>query len=320
MTERRALHTAAVVMTVAAFLQSSGTASAEESPDPIRFILNDWTGQLLSANIMGGALARKGYDVEYIQADAMAQFVGLKSGDLHVAMEIWATTQTEVFEEAVSSGMVENLGETGMMAIEEWWYPKYMKEKCPGLPNWEALKEEACAAAFSVPETSPKGRYVGAPVTWGGFDVERVEALDLPFEVIHSGTDAALFAEIESAYQRQAPIIAWVYAPHWAVAAYDGEWVQFPAYEPACYEDPSWGINPDMAYDCGKPRGPIWKAAWSGVNEKWPQAHKAIGNFQITTEEMNALIAKVDLEKQQVSTVADDWLAENRARWETWFE
>ena len=41
---------------------------------------------------------------------------------------------------------------------------------------------------------------------------ERIEALDLPFEVIHAGTDAALFAELESAYQRQAPVLLWIYA------------------------------------------------------------------------------------------------------------
>jgi glycine betaine/proline transport system substrate-binding protein len=72
-------------------------------------------------------------------------------------------------------------------------------------------------------------------VTWGGFDDERVEALDLPFEVIHAGTDAALFAELESAYQRQAPIMLWVYSPHWAPAKYEGEWVEFPPYTAECY-------------------------------------------------------------------------------------
>ena len=156
-----------------------------------------------------------------------------------------------------------------------------MAELCPGLPNWEALKDPACAEAFATPETAPDGRYLGGPVTWGGFDDERVEALDLPFQVIHAGTDAALFAELESAYQREAPVLLWVYAPHWAPIKYDGEWVEFPAYEAACYEDPAWGSNPDAAYDCGKPRGPIWKAAWSGVKEKWPTAHAAITAFNV---------------------------------------
>ena len=105
------------------------------------------------------------------------QFAGLKTGDLDVAMEIWETTGREAMDEATATGQVENLGETGMQAIEEWWYPAYMKEKCPGLPDWKALKEPACAEAFSTPETAPKGRYLGGPVTWGGFDEERVEAL-----------------------------------------------------------------------------------------------------------------------------------------------
>ena len=121
-------------------------------------------------------------------------------------MEIWATTGQEALDEG-SRAARSNLGETGMVAKEEWWYPAYMKEKCPGLPNWEALKEPACAEAFSIAETAPKGRYLGGPVTWGGFDEERIEALGLPFEVIHAGTDAAMFAELESAYQRQAPIM-----------------------------------------------------------------------------------------------------------------
>ena len=129
---------------------------------------------------------------------------------------------------SIATGKVEVLGPTGMQAKEEWWYPAYMKEKCPGLPNWEALKDPACAEAFATAETAPKGRYLGGPVTWGGFDEERIEALDLPFEVIHAGTDAALFAELESAYQRQAPILLWIYAPHWAPAKYEGEWVEFP--------------------------------------------------------------------------------------------
>ena len=78
-----------------------------------------------------------------------------------------------------------------MKAKEEWWYPAYMKEVCPGLPNWEALKDEKCAEMFSTAETAPKGRYLGGPVTWGGFDEERIDALGLNFEVIHAGTDAA---------------------------------------------------------------------------------------------------------------------------------
>ena len=130
----------------------------------------------------GAAPAKAGYKMEYVQAEYIAQFAGLKTGDLTVAVEFRATT--------------------GQEALEEWWYPLYMKERCPGLPDWQALK--ACASEFATAETAPLGRHVGGPVTWGGLDEGRV-------------------AELESAYQRQAPIVLWVYVPHWAPAKCDGK-------------------------------------------------------------------------------------------------
>jgi glycine betaine/proline transport system substrate-binding protein len=192
-----------------------------------------------------------------------------------------------------------------------------MKEKCPGLPNWEALKEPACAEAFSTADTAPNGRYLGGPLTWGGFDDERVVALDLPFTVVHA-TDTTLFAELDSAYQRQAPIILWVYSPHWAPAKYEGEWVEFPEHTPECYTDPAAGINPDAAYDCGKPHGEIWKYSWIEMKNKWPIAYKVAKNYTIDGDELNQLSGQVDLEGKTLEEVAAAWVDANEATWKAW--
>jgi len=302
---------------VAALAFGATAALAEvESTDPIKLTLHDWTGQLITTNIMAAVLEEAGYNVELVQADYLAQFAGLETGDLDVAMEIWATTGQEALDAAVATGNVVNLGETGMLAKEEWWYPLYMKEKCPGLPDWKALND--CAAAFATPDTAPKGRYLGGPVTWGGFDEERIAALGLNFEVIHAGTDAAMFAELEAAYQRKDPILLWIYAPHWAPQKYEGEWVEFPTYEAACYTDPAWGSNPNATHDCGKPFGPIWKAGWVGLEGKWPGAAKAIKAFTIDNDTMGAMIAKVDLDGQSIDDVVNEWMDANEAVWSAW--
>ena len=308
----------AVVSIALAIGGTTAALAGVESKDPIKLTLHDWTGQLLTTNIMAEVLKKAGYNIKLVQADYIAQFAGLKTGDLHVAMEIWETTGREAMDKATKTGKVENLGETGMQAIEEWWYPAYMKEKCPGLPDWKALNK--CAKLFSTPETSPKGRYLGGPVTWGGFDDERAEALGLDFEVVHAGTDAALFAELESAYQRKSPILLWVYAPHWAPAKYKGEWVRFPGYTKECYADPAWGINKSAKYDCGKPRGPIWKVAWAGLKKKWPGAHKIISNFKLSNDEMGRMVADVDLDKKKLSDVVAAWMKANGARWQAWIK
>ncbi len=287
-----------------------------ESEDPIKLTLHDWTGQLITTNLMAAVLEEAGYNVELVQADYLAQFAGMKTGDLHVAMELWSTTAQDALDAAVAGGGVVVMGENGMQAKEEWWYPLYMKERCPGLPDWNALN--ACAELFATPETAPKGRYLGGPVTWGGFDEERIAALGLNYEVIHAGTDAAMFAELEAAYQRKDPILLWVYAPHWAPQKFEGEWVEFPTYEPACYTDPAWGGNPNATHDCGKPFGPIWKAGWDGLAAKWPGADKAIRAFTIDNATMGAMVAKVDLEGMAIEDVVNEWMDANEATWSAW--
>ena len=104
---------------------------------------------------------------------------------------------------------------------------------------------------------------------------------------------AALFAELESAYPRQAPWLGWIYTPHWAPIKFEGEWIEFPPYEDACYEDPSWGVNPDLAYDCAKPRGWIKKVGWKEGEAKWPCAYEAVRNFRIDNQSMGEMIGEV---------------------------
>ena len=308
--------TAAGAMALTVAFSTPALAGVPESKDPIILTIHDWTGQYITTHIMGRVLEELGYNIKYQQADYIAQFAGLESGDLHIAMEMWETTGKQAMDESLATGNTVDLGETGMDAKEEWWYPIYMKEKCPGLPDWKALND--CAEAFSTPETHPKGRYLGGPVTWAGFDDERAEALGLDFEVVHAGTDAALFAELQSAYEREAPFLGWVYAPHWAPFKFKGEWVEFPEYTDACYEDASWGSNKDMQYDCGKPFGWIKKVGWKAGEAKWACAYQAVRNFHIDNDTMGALIVEVDLDGKSVDDAVEGWIKTNEGTWRKW--
>ena len=112
----------------------------------------------------------------------------------------------------------------------------------------------------------------------------------------------------------------WIYSPHWAPAEFKGEWVKFPAYEPACYADPAWGVNPKALFDCGKPTGPIWKAGWVGLKKKWPGAHKAIAAYRMTNDEMEQMLIAVDRKGRSVQDVVDEWIARNEPRWQAWIK
>lgn len=303
--------------TAALAMTASGAAAFEpESIDPIRVMIGDWTSMLVHAEILDIILSTYGYNVEQVAAEDSARYPGFEAGDLHIALETWQTTQEANLAASIATGNVLDMGELGPQAKEDWWYPAYMADRCPGLPAWEALMD--CAEVFSSPETAPNGRYLGGPVSWGGFDAERIEALGLPFEVVHAGTDAAMFAELQSAYERQAPILLWIYEPHWAPAVFEGTYIEFPPYEAACYEDPAWGVNPDALYDCGKPEGWIKKMAWAGGEEIWPCAYDIVRNFTMSGPEVGGLVYEVDVEGRSVEEVAMEWAEQNEARWREW--
>lgn len=298
-----------------------GTASPSfafqpESDQPIKLMIADWSSMLIDTEILNIVLSTYGYNVQTVVADDSARYPGFESGDLTIALETWQTTQDKAFTASVATGKVLDMGELGPRAKEEWWYPKYMEEKCPGLPDWHALQK--CGEAFAAPETAPKGRYLSAPVSWGGYDEERVKALDLPFEVVHAGTDAGMFAELKSAYERKAPIMLWLYEPHWATSVYEGSFVKFPPYEEACYTDPKWGVNPDAAYDCGKPEGWIKKMAWAEGEKVWPCAYDIVRNFKIDGKELGQLVYEVDVKGRSVEDVAMEWAKNNESTWRSW--
>ena len=81
------------------FILFAQNVYAVESKDPIKLTLHDWTGQLITTNIMAEVLKEAGYNVELVPADYIAQFAGLQTGDLHVAMEMWETTGRDAIDE-----------------------------------------------------------------------------------------------------------------------------------------------------------------------------------------------------------------------------
>lgn len=282
----------------------------------LRISINDWTGQHLSSHIIGEVLKKAGYQVQYVEVEYLKQIKELTLGNLDFVMEVWATTGKEVLDEGLKTGNIESFSDTGLMSIEEWWYPLYMKEKCPKLPDWRALND--CAELFATPETAPLGRYLGGPVSWGGYDEERIEALGLNYKVEHVENDAQLYQELDVAYKAHQPILLWIYAPYWIPNEYAGEWVEFPRYQPECYTNPSWGINPKKTHDCGKPRGPIWRVVSKHVIAQYPKAYKIFRAFRLNNYEMSRMVKQVDVHHEKIEDVVAAWMQKNTRRWQAW--
>ncbi len=238
-------------------------------------------------------------------------------GDIHLVHEVWEGAFGVAFEKEVDKGCVIDAATHDAKTREEWWYPSYLEEECPGLPDWKALNK--CSDLFVTPETAPKGRFLAGPVDWLKHDKERVEALGMDFEVVNAGSAAALWAELEAAAKRNEPIVLFNWTPNWVEAVYEGKFVEFPEFESACRTDPSWGMNSDLTHDCGNPAGGYLKiGVWEGFPEKWPGAYDIVQRINFTNHDVAVMAKLVDIDGMEPKAAADKWLADNESRWKTW--
>ncbi len=150
---------------------------AEDSSDPIVIPINNWSSQIVMSNVMGQIFESMGNNVEYVTVDAQAVYESIRLGDVSLQMEVWEGTHKLSLEAALAKGGIIDVGDHDAVTREDWWYPMWTKEACPGLPDWEALND--CAEIFATPETGDKGRYLDGPADWNKHANERVAALGM---------------------------------------------------------------------------------------------------------------------------------------------
>lgn len=294
----------------------AGTAQATELgavDEPIKLAINEWTGQHVTTHVAGEMLEAAGYQVEYVTAGMMNQFQALADGDITATLEIWSSNVSDEYAKKVAEGTVIELGDLGLDAKEGLAYPAHVAELCPGLPAWEALKD--CAGVFATAETLPMGRLVDYPADWGTPGAERLTGFGLPFKAVPAGSEGALIAELRASTEKKSPLFIVFWQPHWAMSAYDVQFVDVPVGNEECFTDASWGPNPDATMDCGFSPSRIFKASWAGMEDKWPAAYEILTNYQLAVEDQQPMMGAVDVDGGTVEEVVAEWMAANESKW-----
>ncbi|GAB5437676.1 ABC transporter substrate-binding protein [Falsiruegeria mediterranea] len=294
----------------------AGTVHAAELgavDEPIKLAVNEWTGQHVTTHVAGEMLKAAGYNVEYVTAGYMNMYQAMTDGELHAALEIWSSNVSEEYAKHIDAGGVTELGDLGLDAKEGIAYPSHVAEMCPGLPAWEALKE--CAQNFATAETLPAGRLVDYPADWGTPGADRMTGLELPFKAVPAGSEGALIAELRASTERKSPLLITFWQPHWAMSAYDVQFVELPAGEDACFTDASWGPNPNAVNDCDFAPTRIFKASWSGMEDKWPAAFEILSNYTLDVADQQPMMGAIDVDGGSVEDVVAAWMAENEGTW-----
>lgn len=298
-------------------LGASATTLAQDSEDPIIIPIHNWNSQIVMSNVVGQIFEEMGNNVEYVSTDSQAVYEAVRNGDVHLEMEVWEGAFGASFNAALEKGGIIDVGDHDAVTREDWWYPDYVADLCPGLPDWEALN--ACAEKFSTPETGDAGRYLAGPVDWLKHDQERVDSLGMDFKVVNAGSASALWAELAAAKKRGEPIVLFNWTPNFIEAVHPGSFIEFPEHQANCDTDPSVGPNPDATYDCANPpNGYLKKAAWEGMQEKWPGAYAVLEQISFTNPQIAEMAKLVDVDELEPEEAATVWLEKNAEIWGPW--
>ncbi len=317
-TKLKTLYGVAAVLGAMALAPLTASRAADSS-DPIVIATHNWSSQIVMTHAVKQIFETIGNNVELVSTDSQAVYESIRLGDVSLELEVWEGAFGAAFNEALKKGGLHDAGDHDAVTREDWWYPIWTRESCPGLPSWEALNE--CAAKFATPETGDKGRFLGGPVDWLKHDAERVEALGMNFVVVNAGSAAALWAEVKAAEKDRKPVVIFNWTPNFVEAVWPGEFVEFPEYFKGCKEDASLGPNPNMTYDCGNPaNGYLKKAAWDGMKDKWPKAYKVLTSISFTNPQIAEMAKLVDVDEMEPEDAAAKWLADNESVWKPWVE
>jgi glycine betaine/proline transport system substrate-binding protein len=282
----------------------------------VRLGLTDWTGSRITLAIAEILIERRlGYPVTPAPTSEFdVLFSQLEAGELDAVLELWPSSLTAAELEYLDGGRVENLGPLGVIGQIGWYVPRYVVEARPDLGRWEGLRSSAAVAAFASDETSGRGRFVGTDPSYAQFDEDLVEALDLDFEVIYTGSEDGTRAELSSAVSRQEPILLYWWSPTAEIVEYDLVKVELPARTQACLGAAATG----QPMSCDYPTDVLFKVATPGLADSDPELHRLLTELSLSTEDQLAMIHAVERRGRSIPDVALEWVTVNEETWSGW--
>ena len=292
------------------FAMSAPVSAAKVLTAPVA----DWTGGAVTCKIIQVILEEEmGYKVKRItMPSGPGVREGMRAGDLDFACEMWPSydpTKEKYVTEFGGDGTVILMGEAGIVGASSYYVPRYLVEgpdaKAPDLKTIGDLNKYA--DLFKTLETGEKGRLLACPTpAWECKDQERLDALGVNFVAAELGSETAHWAEMQAAYARKEPFVAYAWEPHWIHAALDLVALELPAYSDDGW--PATGWPEDVTYNFGRP----------GMVAEHPEASKLIQNSFLSNAQQAGMILAIDVDGRDIDEVVEEWLEANEAVWRPW--
>lgn len=242
--------------------------------------------------------------------DPAVGWAGLGRGDLDVLVEVNLPNQQRFADE--NAATTELVSETYGGAAQGWFVPSYLVAPggaAEGLTSVDQLAEQKYADAVG-------GTLYDADPGWVTTDQNAARITGFGLGITHSpSSEAALLAELKRAYDREQPILVYLYRPHWVFNDYDLVQLEEPnPYEEGAFTE---GGRSDVAI----PTLAAHIAARTDLEERAPGFYELLTQFAIPLEDIEALLAASNDDSSLTpADLATQWIDGHRSEVDSWLK
>jgi glycine betaine/proline transport system substrate-binding protein len=243
---RRGTLTAALVVGLAGCggttIESTGAAgdTADGSEcGQVDLAVNPWVGYEANAAVIAEvAETELGCTVTKKDLAEEISWQGFGTGEVDAIVENWGheDLKQQYVEEQGTAVLAGPTGNTGTIG---WWVPPWMAEEYPDITDWRNLNRYA--SIFETSESGGKGQLLDGDPSFVTNDEALVQNLDLDFQVVYAGSEAALITAFRTAQAEREPLLGYFYAPQWFMSEVPLVQVELPPHTPGCDADPGDG-------------------------------------------------------------------------------
>jgi glycine betaine/proline transport system substrate-binding protein len=187
--------------------------------------------------------------------------------------------------------------------------PPWLAEAHPEVLDWKNLND--FADEFETSESNGKGQFLDGDPSFVTNDEALVENLNLDFEVVYAGSEAALIQAFRRAEENQEWVIGYFYEPQWFLLEVPLQKVTLPPYEPGCDADPE-------EVDCDYPKYILDKIAAADFMEEDGPAARLVKAFEWTNKDQNVVAAMIAQDGMDQEDAAETWIEDNPDKVEAW--
>jgi glycine betaine/proline transport system substrate-binding protein len=303
---------AAIATSGALLLSACGGSSLNEAPPAaegstapcgeVNMAMNAWVGYTASASVVSYVAENElGCTVNQKDLNEQVAWQGFESGEVDVIIENWAHADLKkkyIDEQKVAeiAGKNGNVGQIG------WFVPPWMAEKYPDILDWQNLNKYA--DLFKTGESGDKGQLLDGDPAFVTNDAALVKNLDLDYEVVYSGSEAALITAFRDAEKNKKPLLGYFYSPQWFLAEVPLKMVQLPEWTEGCDADAE-------AVKCGYPEDQLDKIISTRFAQSGSPAVSLVRNFSWTNDDQNEVALSIAKDKLSPEEAAKKWVEAN---------